>query len=62
MAKDTSMTRYSMFLTEPLLCALRSKAEQTGTTVSEHIRAALIEYLGFNEKRAHGQSNRKDTR
>ena len=34
-----------MFIPRPLLKALRSLAKKTDTSVAEHIRRAIVEYL-----------------
>lgn len=39
------MRRLQMFIPEPLLKTLRALAKRTDTSVAEHIRRAIVEYL-----------------
>lgn len=45
-----NMTRRNFFLPDPIFDALQTKANKTGTTMSEHLRAALIAYLKLDEQ------------
>lgn len=42
---NVCMKRTHLFLPEPIVAALKSLAEKTGLSVSEHIRRAIDEYL-----------------
>jgi hypothetical protein len=39
------MQRLQMFIPAPLLKALRALAKRTDTSVAEHIRRAVVQYL-----------------
>lgn len=39
------MTRFQMFLPEPLVKALKALAQRTDVSVAEHIRRAIEAYL-----------------
>lgn len=46
------MKRTALFLPEPLLKVLKALAKKTDTTVAEHIRRAIEEYLEkLNERK-----------
>ena len=45
MAADNNMTRMNFFLPQALIEQLKEKDKTAGTPMSEHVRAALAEYL-----------------
>jgi hypothetical protein len=51
-ADESSCTqeRFQMYIPEPLLKALRALAKKTDTSVAEHIRRAITEYLRKESK------------
>lgn len=46
------MQRRGFFIGEKLYEALRQKAESSETPISEHVRAALAQYLQFDATKA----------
>lgn len=46
----SNLTRKNFFLPNVVIAALEEKADKTQTTMSEHVRAALIAYLKLDEK------------
>jgi hypothetical protein len=50
MANDAKpMHRRNFFLSDVIYDALVAKAQKSGTTMSEHLRAALIQYLKIDD-------------
>jgi hypothetical protein len=62
MAKtDDNMKRRGFFCSDKLYSAVETIADDTGTPVAEHIRAALANYIKLHTKVANEQPNRANT-
>lgn len=48
--KQTTMTRRNFFLPDIIFEALQAKANKSGTPMSEHVRAALAQYLKLEDR------------
>ena len=61
MSNDNNMKRRGFFCSDKLYSAVEDIADNTGTPVAEHIRAALANYVKLHTKVANEQSHSANT-